>query len=50
MDVEIDLTRALRRGDRKNEKVSLKLVAVDIHGNEAAAGEAALEEIELVVE
>lgn len=50
MDVEIDLTRALRRGDRKNEKVSLKLVAVDIHGNEAAAGEAAFEEMELVVE
>lgn len=49
MDVEIDLTRALRRGPQER-KVSLKLVAVDIHGNEAAAGEAALEEIELVVE
>jgi len=49
-DVEFDLTGALRKLAPEDEEVTLKLVAVDADGNEVAADEMRIDEIELAVD
>lgn len=50
MDVQLDLSSALRRVADDEEEVTLKLVAVDADGNDVTADEFRFDEIELVVE
>jgi tyrosinase len=49
-DVELDLTAALQGLERDSEEVTLKLIAVDMNGDQVAASTVRVEEIELVVE
>ncbi|MBA3432292.1 MAG: tyrosinase family protein [Actinobacteria bacterium] len=49
-DVALDFTNALRKVHQRDDRVSLKLVAVDLDGNEVAADDFAVDEIELVIE
>jgi hypothetical protein len=49
-DVEFDLSAALRAVESERDEVTLKLIAVDIDGNDVAADDVLIDEIELVVD
>ena len=49
-DIEFDLSAALRAVDPGSDQVALKLIAVDIDGNEIAADKVLINEIELRVD
>jgi tyrosinase len=49
-DIEFDLSAALRAVERERDEVTLKLIAVDVDGNDVAADDVLLDEIEFVVD
>jgi hypothetical protein len=48
LDVELDVTAAVRAADRE-EEITLKLIAVDISGNEVSTNDVPVEDVEIVL-